>query len=65
MSRKPKKYEKNCIYCIGCKDDSTQDIYIGHTTNFGSRKREHKTRAHNNFPFLVYRTINANGGWGN
>ena len=40
-------------------------MYVGHTTSFTHRKREHKSRCNNNFPFPIYKTINDNNGWEN
>lgn len=61
------KYSNTIIYKICCKDISNTDIYIGHTTNFESRRNQHKltcnTVLHNNSK--LYTTIRENGGWEN
>ena len=35
------------IYKIYCKDESIKDIYIGSTSNFKRRKRDHRSRCNN------------------
>ena len=59
-------YSKTIIYKLCCKDLSITDIYIGHTTNFTQRKRQHKYRCNSsNDNFKVYPFIRDNGGWDN
>ena len=62
-------YSNTIIYKIVCKDQKIKDCYVGHTTNFTNRKRQHKStcgnandRDHN---FHVYKFIRNNGGWDN
>jgi len=42
MPRTPIDYSKSIIYKICCNDINIIDIYIGSTTNFITRKAEHK-----------------------
>ena len=61
-------YSKTIIYVIKCKDEDVEDLYVGHTTNFSRRKREHKSRCNNikkYYNFKIYHFIQANGGWNN
>ena len=62
-------YNNNCIYKIYCKDKNITEIYIGHTTNFKRRKREHKTSCNNEksekYNTYVYKFIRMNSGWDN
>ena len=62
-------YQKSFIYKICCNDLDIQDIYIGSTTNFKQRKRQHKnccTKIDNkNYNLNVYKFIRDNGGWDN
>ena len=63
------KYDQSIIYKICCKDLSIQDIYIGSTTNFKSRKCRHKTTCNNindkSYNHYKYEFIRNNGGWDN
>ena len=68
MPKKPIDYSKALIYSIICKTDETL-LYIGSTTNFRQRKKDHKNvcnnekhRCHN---LQVYVMMRANGGWDN
>jgi hypothetical protein len=65
MPRQPINYANSIIYKIVCKDISITDLYVGHTTSFTHRKREHKSRCINKYSFPIYKTINDNGGWDN
>lgn len=65
MPRKPTNYTNTLIYKFVCKDLTITDLYVGHTTSFKDRKREHKSRCNKSYPFLIYKTINDNGGWDN
>ena len=62
-------YTKSLIYKLCCKDNNIKDVYIGSTTNFISRKREHKkncnkgtSKEYNNKKYIF---IRENGGWDN
>tara|TARA_B100000497_G_scaffold25823_1_gene30447 strand:+ start:314 stop:928 length:615 start_codon:yes stop_codon:yes gene_type:complete len=61
-------YQNSIIYKLCHQDDQdNENIYIGSTTNFRSRKNEHKTNCNNekdkahNTP--IYQYIRNNGGW--
>jgi len=62
-------YAKTIIYKIICNDDTVTDIYVGHTSDFNRRQREHKSKCNNknskDYNFIIYRTIRDNGGWNN
>jgi hypothetical protein len=62
-------YNKIVIYKIVCKDSNVKDVYVGCTTRFNERQREHKKRCNNEkykeYNFKVYKTIRDNGGWDN
>ena len=62
-------YQDSFIYKICCKDLTIQDIYIGSTTNFKQRKRQHKnccTKEGNlHYNERKYKFIRDNGGWEN
>lgn len=69
MPRLPIDYSKTIIYKLCCKDENITNIYVGSTTNFTSRKREHKknctketSKEYNSYK---YRFIRDNGGWNN
>ena len=59
-------YENGLIYKLCCKDANITDIYVGSTTNFKQRKKEHKADCHNennkNYNRPVYKFIRENGG---
>jgi predicted GIY-YIG superfamily endonuclease len=59
-----KDYSKTSIYKICCNDANITDIYIGHTTNFNNRKKDHKKDC-NNDKMKNYNFIRENGGWNN
>lgn len=65
MPRQSINYNNTIIYKIVCKDLNINYVYVGHTTSFSNRKREHKSRCNNNYTFLVYNSIRENGGWDN
>ena len=65
MGRRKTDYNNSLIYKIVCKDLSINGCYIGHTTSFKDRKREHKSRCLKGYPWMLYKTINENGGWEN
>ena len=62
-------YQDSFIYKICCKDLTIQDIYIGSTTNFKQRKRQHKNcttkETSKSYPMNLYKFIRDNGGWEN
>lgn len=69
MPRVPINYSNTIIYKIVCKNTDITDCYVGHTTNFNNRKREHKSRTtqQNSKESNVksYKFIRENGGWDN
>ena len=69
MPRKTIDYGNTVIYRICCKDLENKDTYVGHTTNFTSRKAQHKLTSKSEGKLLsdtkLYSTIRANGGWAN
>lgn len=62
-------YSKTIIYKIVCKNEDVKDIYVGSTTRFKERRREHKKHCINEiykeYNYKVYQMIRANGGWTN
>ena len=48
MPRHPINYDNTCFYKIVCKNLDIHDIYVGHTTDFTTRKTAHKTASNNN-----------------
>ena len=69
MPRQPIDYSKTIIYKIVCKDLSKTDVYVGHTTDFRTRKSKHKSNCYNekskDYNFKVYQYIRENNGWEN
>lgn len=61
--------DNSCIYKLYCKDKNITDCYVGSTTNFKHRKRNHKKACNNEndrqHHFKVYQFIRDNGGWNN
>lgn len=62
-------YSKGIIYKIKCLDRNIKDIYVGSTTNFVSRKTQHKNTCNNpnnrDYNYFVYEFIREHGGWDN
>ena len=69
MSEIKNKYDSTIIYMLSCKDLSITDLYVGHTTNFKTRKYNHKSDCSNElsdtYNSPVYKCIRNNGGWTN
>jgi len=69
MPYKPIDYSKTIIYKIVCKDLEVTEIYVGHTTDFKTRKSSHKhyTTKENDrkYNLKIYKYIRENGGWEN
>ena len=69
MPRTPIDYNNTFIYQLISKDPDIIETYIGHTTQFVSRKNSHKTCCNNpnskKFNLNVYQYIRENGGWDN
>lgn len=62
-------YSTTIIYKITCNDSNITDKYVGHTTDFVRRRKEHKTNVcKENSPdshLKLYKFIRDNGGWDN
>ena len=63
-------YSKSLIYKLECKDPKITEIYVGATTNFYDRKKNHKKCCINkdgNFKWNtpVYCFMRLHGGWDN
>ena len=62
-------FTKSIIYRIVCKDLNITDCYVGSTTNFKGRKREHKSTCNNpndkRYNYKLYKFMRENGGWEN
>jgi hypothetical protein len=69
MPRLPINYQNTIIYKIVCNDLEITDLYVGHTTSFTDRKRQHKNGCSNEnnkkYNLKVYQMIRTNGGWNN
>jgi len=69
MPRIPKSYQNTVMYKIICNDLNITDCYVGHTTNFQTRYRNHKSSCKNSrskdHNFKIYQIIRENGGWEN
>ena len=69
MPRLPKDFSKGLIYKLCCKDHNVKEVYVGSSTNFVERKKNHKTSCNNpngkDYNLKVYQFIRANGGWSN
>jgi len=69
MPLNPINYSNTIMYKIVCNDLNITDSYVGHTTNFKSRKIEHKYSCNKednkSYNCKVYQFIRANGGWDN
>ncbi len=59
------KYQNTIFYVIYCNDQSIQEKYIGHTTNFYKRSIAHQ-KGCDSYPHRkLYHFINLHGGWTN
>lgn len=69
MSNTLANYSATVIYSIYCKDETVNDTYIGHTTDFCQRYIAHKSSCDNelskSYNTKVYKLIRDNGGWDN
>ncbi len=67
MPRNEIDYSKTIIYKIVCNDLTVTDCYIGSTTDFKTRKAQHKSNCNNEncktYDLKVYKMIRDNGGW--
>ena len=59
-------YSNTIIYKIICNDETINDVYVGHTTNFTKRKYFHKSACANlDNKLKIYNIIRQNGDWDN
>jgi hypothetical protein len=58
------RYMNTSIYKIQCKDETVEDMYIGHTTNFEKRNICHMIETETSIT-KVYKFIRSHGGWDN
>lgn len=62
-------YSKSVIYKLVCRDLEVKDFYLGSTTNFASRKKNHRNHStkpiDRSYNYPVYVFMRAHGGWGN
>ena len=69
MPLKEINYDEPHFYRIVCRDLDIKECYVGHTTDFYSRKCRHKCNCHNtnseHYTLYVYEFIRENGGWEN
>ena len=69
MPLKQIDYSKTHFYKIICKNTNIKDIYVGHTTDFKTRKGCHKRVCNNsndkNYNLPLYKFIRENEGWDN
>ena len=69
MPLKEINYDETHFYRIVCRDLNVKDCYVGHTTDFYSRKCRHKSNCNNtnqeHYKLYVYEFIRENGGWEN
>lgn len=69
MTKNAINYSLCKMYKIVCKDLNVTPCYVGHTTNFVSRKYRHKTDCNSpsspKYNYKIYKIIRENGGWEN
>jgi hypothetical protein len=69
MPKVPIDYSKGFIYKLCCLDVNVKEIYIGSSTNFKQRKKNHKSGCNNeknkSYNSYKYKFIRDNGGWSN
>jgi hypothetical protein len=70
MPLKAISYDNVYFYKIICRDLNIKDLYVGHTTDFNTRKRSHKNCCNNKsgnvrYHATCYKFIRDNGGWDN
>jgi hypothetical protein len=62
-------YSKTIIYKLVCNDPDVIDLYVGHTTDFNSRKSKHKQACCNEknvcYNQKKYTIMRGSGGWDN
>jgi hypothetical protein len=69
MSKVSPNYKNTVIYNIKCNNKNIKDSYIGYTTNFIHRQRQHKhnsiVKTNEKYNLKLYKVIRKNGGWDN
>lgn len=69
MPRNPIDYSRTIIYKIVCKDVNITECYVGQTTDFKSRKKEHKACCNNindkKYNYYIYQFVREHNGWDN
>lgn len=69
MPKQVKNYANGQIYKLVCRDVAVKDIYVGSTTNFESRKKNHRNKSSKpvdrSYNYPVYVFMRAHGGWYN
>jgi hypothetical protein len=69
MPKQSIDYSKCIIYKFTCLDKTIEYIYVGSTTNWIQRKRQHKSDCNNekskSYNYKLYTIIRENGGWDN
>ena len=69
MTLKKIDYSKLVVYKIVCNDLRVTDLYVGSTTNFEQRKKQHKNRCYDTnsekYHYQLYESIRKFGGWQN
>ena len=67
MPLKQIDYSKTHFYKIICKNTNIKDTYVGHTTDFKTRKGCHKRVCNNSndkkYNLPIYKFIRENDGW--
>lgn len=62
-------YSKTFIYKLCCRDPTIKEIYVGHSTDFKSRNKDHKSHCNNinskKYNIYKYKFIRENGGYDN
>jgi hypothetical protein len=62
-------YSKTIIYKLVCNDPDVIDLYVGHTTDFNTRKSRHKQACCNEknkeYNEKKYQIMRGSGGWDN
>jgi hypothetical protein len=69
MTLKKIDYSKLVVYKIVCNDLRVTDLYVGSTTNFDQRKKQHKSDCNKitseKYHYQLYECIRKFGGWQN